>query len=156
MIDCFGSHRSHQANIVDDRTDMGSNSLISICSASMFIEFEFWSQTNQLLTLQLRQLLPLGEALGHWLAVHSASLAWGRKVRNCEGPPAIVSQITRLARCGNGNALKMPCVPATVLLASKVASATPPRPCAEAVKNERRQFMVRYQGSEGDMVPGPL
>ena len=68
------------------------------------------TEADELLTLELRELLPLRETLGHRLAMHLARAAGlGSNVSSCEGPPAIVSQMTRLARCGNGSEASTPC-----------------------------------------------
>src|SRR5262249_13580062 len=69
----------------------------------------------------------------------SASFGFGSNVSRCDGPPAIVSQITRLAFCGRGNGVSTPRTDAALRSAGCVndASATAPSPCDALLRNAR-------------------
>jgi hypothetical protein len=68
----------------------------------------------------------------------AASFGFGSKVSKCDGPPAIVSQITRFAFCGNGSFVKTPGIGAAAAGFSNEASATAPRPCDVLPRKARR------------------
>ena len=70
----------------------------------------------------------------------SASFGLWSNVSRCDGPPAIVSQITRFAFCGSGRLGSTPrCGAASSDRgAASAASATPPTPWAVLPRNARR------------------
>src|SRR5262249_46368646 len=81
----------------------------------------------------------------------AASFGFGSNVSRCDGPPAIVIQITRFAFCGNGNGLISPrelgrsSAPFTIDGSISEPSATAPSPDAPRVKNALRRIpAVRF------------
>ena len=70
----------------------------------------------------------------------SASFGLWSKVSRCEGPPAIVSQITRFACCGRDRLSSTPRCGAASSRPGRAsdASATAPTPCADLPRKARR------------------
>ena len=81
---------------------------------------------------------------GIGLPSSSASFGLWSKVSRCDGPPAILSQITRFACCGSGGFSRTPRSGAASSTRDEEsdASATAPTPCAERPRKARRAIQL--------------
>src|SRR5207249_9326107 len=74
MIDLFGPHRPHDASLVDDAADVGEELAHRLARLAESLEAVRRPEAGELLALQLRDLLSLGQRLRHRLAVHLGEL----------------------------------------------------------------------------------
>ena len=70
VIDLFAPHRTHDANVIGDATDLREELVDFLSRFAKAFEVELRAETHQLLVLQLRDLLPFGEGFRHRFAVH--------------------------------------------------------------------------------------
>ena len=77
VVDGFGGHRTDDAEIVHHRTDVFEQLTNLRAGFSKLPELQLRAVAEQLLALQLSELLSLGHAFGHRLAMHLRQLGFG-------------------------------------------------------------------------------
>ena len=86
VIDRIGRHRADEADVVDHRTDMREQRADLRLVCAELGERMLRPEAHQLRSLQLGELLPLGHALRHGLAIELQRVsAWGRRFPNAKG-----------------------------------------------------------------------
>jgi hypothetical protein len=97
-----------EADVVDHAADLRKQLADLDLVLPELRELVLRPEAVQRLALKLRELLSLRERLRHRLAIHLRELRLRIEGLQCDGPPAIVSQITRFAFCGSGSLSKRP------------------------------------------------
>ena len=88
VIDLLGPHRADDADVVGDAADVREQLADLLAGLAELLEAVLRAEADQLLALQLRDLLALGERLRHRLAVHLGELGLvveGFEVRRAAG-----------------------------------------------------------------------
>ncbi len=98
MIDRIGGHGANKTDVVHHGANLRKQLADLGAGLAKLFELSLWSETLERLALQLSQLLPLGHAFRHRLAVAFAKLWFVIKGLQMRRPPAIVSHITRWIR----------------------------------------------------------
>ena len=126
----------------------GNNSQIFCASRAHLLELRLWPEADQLLALELRQLLALGHAFWHGLAVHLGQLGFPVERFQVRGPaghrqPDDAFRLGRMIeRVDDSPPLSLAGSADADWRSSNVPSATAPRPVAVP----RQKGAARQQG----------
>ena len=112
VVDLLGRHRAHDADVVGDLADVGKQLGEVLAGLAVALERMLRTENPELLALQLRDLLVLGERLRHGLAIATGKLGLvveelqvGRSTRHAqEDHPLDLCRAVRIARhAGRGS-----------------------------------------------------